>query len=338
MAPNCANADCAVELRESAAVRLVNDNFADVKLKGNDKIISIGAATNNTIIRVHRVEVDPTSLFMRVTCTIKKRSDMEDYLKHEFSKHPLTLFDRGAMRKTDKSVLSHNLKADPISASELGHKYYVVDGGHLLHIVAWPVNCTYGDVIVNYVNFVTANYGTQCTVCFDGYSNPPSSTTVSEQNHRSDKNISPAVVFDDSPPVVNSQRCILGNRSSKSRLISKIIDSLTLKSVSSCQSQGDADYLISSIVLAHAENMTYHVVLVAKDTDLLVLLSHGSKTENAFMQYDKDHIYNIHSIKIKMNPVVLHHILLIHAISGCDTVSAVYGVGKEKGTGGVGKW
>ena len=89
MAPNCANADCAVELRDSAAVRLVNDNFADVKLKGNDKIISIGAATNNTTIRGHRVEVDPTSLFMRVTCTIKKRSDMEGYLKHEFSKHPL---------------------------------------------------------------------------------------------------------------------------------------------------------------------------------------------------------------------------------------------------------
>ena len=74
---------------------------------------------------------------MRVTCTIKKRSDMDGYLKHEFSKHPLPLFDRGAMRKADKSVLAHNLKAAvvPISTGELGHKYYVVDGGHLLHIV-----------------------------------------------------------------------------------------------------------------------------------------------------------------------------------------------------------
>ena len=124
----------------------------------------------------------------------------------------------------------------------------------------------------------------------------------------------------------------MANRSNKSRLISKIIDSLTLKGVSSCQSQGDADYLISSIVLAHAENMTYHVVLVAKDTDILVMLLHSSKTENVFMQYDKDHIYNKygHSIKIKMKRVVSHHILLIHAISGCDTVSAVYGVGKKK--------
>ena len=177
-------------------------------------------------------------------------------------------------------------------------------------------------MIVNYVNFVFANHGTQCTVCFDGYSNPSSSIKVSEQNRRSDKNISPAVVFDDSTLVIYSQRCILANRSIKARLISKIIDSLTLKGVSSCQNQGDAEYLISSIVLAHVENMTCPVILVAKDTDILVMLLHGSKTENVVMQYDKDNIYNIHSNKIKMNPVVLHHILLIHAISGCDTVSA----------------
>ena len=31
--PNCANVDCAVELGNNAAVRLVNDNFADVEQK-----------------------------------------------------------------------------------------------------------------------------------------------------------------------------------------------------------------------------------------------------------------------------------------------------------------
>ena len=155
-------------------------------------------------------------------------------------------------------------------------------------------------MIVNYVNFVIANYGTQCSVCFDGYSNPSSPTKVSEQNRQSDKNISPAVVFDDSTPVINSQRYVLANLSNKARLISTIIDSLTLKGVPSCQSQGDADYLISSIALAHAENMTCPVVLVAKYTDLLVMLLHDSKTENVFMQYDKDHNIIIYiALKLK---------------------------------------
>ena len=31
-----------------------------------------------------------------------------------------------------------------------------------------------------------------------------------------------------------------------------------------------------------------------------------------------------------MNPVVLHHILLLHAISGWDTMSSVYDVTVEK--------
>ena len=87
--------------------------------------------------------------------------------------------------------------------------------------------------------------------------------------------------------------------------------------------------------------MTCPVVLVAKDTDRLVMLLHGSKTENVFMQYVKDHNIGLHSITIKIYPVVLHPVLLIHAISGCDTVSAVYGVGKKHlkvNTCCFGKW
>ena len=37
VAPNCANADCAVELG-NGAIRLVYENFADFKLKKNDKL------------------------------------------------------------------------------------------------------------------------------------------------------------------------------------------------------------------------------------------------------------------------------------------------------------
>ena len=85
----------------------------------------------------------------------------------------------------------------------------------------------------------------------------------------------------------------MANRSNKARLISQIIDSLILKGVSSYQIQGDVDYLISSIVLAHAANMTCPAVLVREDTNIPVMLLHDSKTDNVFMQYDKDHIYNI---------------------------------------------
>lgn len=332
VAPVCANAECAVEVGEQVAAHLTGLNFADAKLKRNDKVTSIGAATNSTTVRGHDVEIDPTLLFMRVTCTIKKSSDMEKHLKHEFSKQPPSLFDKGTMRKTAKSVLAQQLKTlvAPISASTLQHPYYVIDGGYLLHSVTWPLNCSYGDVCANYVSYVINNYGTDCTVCFDGYTNVSMSTKVAEQNRRGDPNASADVIFDETTSVTNSRQSILANRNNKARIISKVMEGLRAECVRCCQSVADADYLIANTTIVQADNMQRPVVLVGNDTDLLVMLINGSRTDNVYMQYARDSVYSVHSITQTMNPSVHQHILIAHAISGCDTVSALYGVGKKK--------
>ena len=83
--------------------------------------------------------------------------------------------------------------------------------------------------------------------------------------------------------------------------------------------------------------MQFPVVLVGNDTDLLVMLIHGSKTKNVYMQFGKDSAYNVHSIVQNLKSSVSRHILIAHAISGCDTVSALYGVGGKKGNSRVGK-
>ena len=41
-------------------------------------------------------------------------------------------------------------------------------------------------------------------------------------------------------------------------------------------------------------------------------------------------IYNIIDIQNALHEVVKKHILFAHAVTGCDTVSALYGVGKLK--------
>lgn len=182
VAPATANADRAIEAGEEAAKRLTAMNYADAKLKINDKVISIGAANNSAIVRGHQVEIDPISLFIRVTCVIGNRADMKDHLKHEFSKHPPSLFDNGVMRKNIKSVFASVLKAhvDPFSIDNLQNPLHVIDGGHMLHSVTWPCVCTYQDVINNYVAYVLSNYGPEALVCFDGYSNLPMSTKAAE--------------------------------------------------------------------------------------------------------------------------------------------------------------
>ena len=157
VAPKCSNADCAAELGIEAAARLTGQNYSDVKLKRNDRVISIGAATNTATVHGQDIEVDPTLLFMRVTCVIRKPSDMGNQIKHEFSKQPPALFQKGVMRKNTKSLLAKHLKAPvvPVSGNSPENSYYVVDGGHILQSVTSSVERTYDDVCDTCVKRVT---------------------------------------------------------------------------------------------------------------------------------------------------------------------------------------
>lgn len=339
VAPKCCNADSAVELGIQAAASLTGQNYSDVKLKRNDRIISIGAATNTATVRGQDVEVDPTLLFMRVTCVIQKPSDMEDYLKHEFSKQPPALFEKGVMRKNNKSALAKILKEPvvPVSGNSIENSYYVVDGGHLLQSVKWPDKCTYDDVCDNYVKHVLRNYGKDCTICFDGYTDLSMSTKVGEQNRRSVKNSSADIVFASNTPVTNNQYSVLANRTNKSWVIQQLKKRFISEGVACCQSPADADYLICNTALNFAESNARPVVLVGTDTDLLVMLVDRATTDNIYMQYSRESVYNIQSIQQKIGSQIRQHILIAHAITGCDTTSGMYGIGKKKAIDVLGK-
>ena len=61
--PATANADRANEPGELAADQLTGKNYADVKLERNDKVISIGVATNGAEVRGCQVEINTLPLF-----------------------------------------------------------------------------------------------------------------------------------------------------------------------------------------------------------------------------------------------------------------------------------
>ena len=105
-----ANPDRAFQLGKTAANTLSGQNYADVKLKRSDRVISIGAASDSVAIRGKEVEIDPMSLFLRVTCTINNPTDLKDHLAYEFSKYPPSMFLNGMMRKTAKNALANTLK------------------------------------------------------------------------------------------------------------------------------------------------------------------------------------------------------------------------------------
>jgi len=151
---------------------------------------------NAGVVRGQEVELNPTLLFMRVTCVVTDRAEMAKNLEFEFSKQPTTLFEKGIMRKNVKSVLAHILqKPVTAAASAPPGSHFVIDGGYLVHLVSWPKDCTHAGVCNSYVDFVLKLYGQNSSVVFDGY------TDTSEQDRRASRITSPDIVVSLDAPV-----------------------------------------------------------------------------------------------------------------------------------------
>ena len=139
VAESSANAEDAYSIGKNVADKLTGKTYGDVKLKRTEKVISVSAAINSNL------------LLMRVTCIIKKKTEMKEYLSHEFARKPPSLFDKGLMRKNTKSDLSHLLKGVVCVSEHLEDPHYVLDGGYLLQTVVWP---TVGTMMMSAMNIL----------------------------------------------------------------------------------------------------------------------------------------------------------------------------------------
>ena len=72
------------------------------------------------------------------------------------------------------------------------------------------------------------------------------------------------------------------------------------------------------------------VVVVADDTDILILLQHHfrpAEHESVYLQTSSK-LISIEIIKCSIDPVLSKSLLFMHALSGCDTTSRSYCIGK----------
>ena len=95
--------------------------------------------------------------------------------------------------------------------------------------------------------------------------------------------------------------------------------------------EANADTKIVSTALNLAMCNSEDVVIVANDTDIaMMLLYHWSKEcdNMIFYQEREQKGWNMSSISQKLGDLREHHLLFVHAWSGCNTVSTTFGKGK----------
>ena len=329
IADQSVNCDDAVQLGAAAASKLTGKPFSEISLHRNDKVKTIVHKSNVTV-KGQKTSMNSSLLFNRITCVLKDKSEMEGFLCYELASPPPSIFSDGVMRKNTKSTLGVLLKSFVSSSNTTPNNcQFVLDGGNLLHSVVWRNPSTYYELCQSYTNYVLKHYGVGTIVIFDGYEYV--STKTSEQLRRSNKTTSSDIMFDSNMQTTTTQGAFLSNSHNKKLFIKLLSGYLTREGIKTDQARADADALIVSTALNSA-SASHPVAVVGKDTDLLVMLV-ALATEDLDLHMmcsvNPKEVYNINDIRAKVGHVS-NYLMPLHAITGCDTVSALYNQGKRK--------
>ena len=132
-------------------------------------------------------------------------------------------------------------------------------------------------------------------------------------------------------PTTTTQSAFLANSNNKKRLIHTLCEMMHSPGICVKQADANADTLIVSTALSIEESQALPVV-VGTDTDLLVMLvARTTTTTDIYMlcRSSPTTLYSILEIQRAIGDTK-KYLLFLHAVTGCDTVSAIYRQGKRK--------
>jgi len=278
--------------------------------------------------------VDPILLFQRLVCAGMNQDDFPNMFSHELSSYPTALFEaKSLMRPANKSSLAHSLWTKMQRPSSCpSNVQFILDGGALIHKLPWTKGETWEEIMLMYCNYVGKKYG-QAIVVFDGYIDSPS-TKDQAHTRRNNGCVGVEVHFEENMKLHMKKDDFLCNPKNKQRFIQMLSQKLETSGCEVHQSTGDADLLIVKTALASAQER--ETIVIASDTDILVLLIHHTDItkHDVWLQSEakkeSSKCWNIAATKNHLGASVCSAILFAHAFLGCDTTSRIYGIGKNK--------
>ena len=90
---------------------------------------------------------------------------------------------------------------------------------------------------------------------------------------------------------------------------------------------GDADVDITKAAVTLS--LQYTTTLIGEDTDLLVLFIYLYLRSDKIRPNGSIKVYNINHLKEILGHDMCSYLLFIHAMTGCDTTSRIFGIGKK---------
>jgi len=257
-----------------------NKSYNDAVIKKSDLVRTMADIQGRNVCVGKKLPWNSKILFSRLLAVAQRHPDVQSLFAYELTTYPSSLFSApSVMRKTAKSVLAREITKNVVETEiHLSATSFVIDGGWLLHKVKWQAGGIYADVLRQYVQYVSRNYGRNAVIVFDGYGNGPS-TKYHEHDIRASK-CAPDVAFNDHLPSYSNQAAFLANENNKKVLVDHLKTEYESSGFSVFQAEHDADMLIVSKSLEFA-NHGVPVNVVANDTDILIMLVHHFRSTMA---------------------------------------------------------
>ena len=326
--------DRAEEVGHSIMEQMDNKSFAEVVMRRASQVRTLSVIFKKVQSGNKHIVVDPDVLFARLLLVMAQSGNMESCFCHELTTLPSALFSDSGLRKTNKSMLAKEITRAVDNTLQVHTTCkYVVDGGCLLRRVVWPKSGTYLDVVHVYLGYIQRHYK-DCVVVFDGYCNGPS---LKDHEHiRRASAPAPLVSIEDHMPVYRNQSAFLMNCENKHCFVGMLSRHMKECGLEVLQAQNDADTLIARTALDIAASKE-EVVVVADDTDVLVLLVHHFKPDMADISVLSEitrirnprmSVVSVRAVRNSIDNTAAEQLLAVHALSGCDTTSALFGHGK----------
>ena len=210
---------------------------------------------------------------------------------------------------------------------------HVLDGGSLLHRVPWQLGTRYGEIAESYADFALRHYGPATSVVFDGYKE---GSSIKDSTHqRRGRSMHPVVCFTADTEFSGKKEELLSRDTNKQILIRMISDQLRERDCTVVNAHGDAD--VDIVKMAVEPSLKHTTTLIGEDTDILVVLLYYAQGDvmNLYFRSDKPEadgtieVYHINRIQEVLGHEICSQLMSIHAMTGSETTSRIFGVGNK---------
>ena len=336
------NVERADEIGRKIQSSITGRSIGNMSFKRSEQVVTFSVMKKGVSIAPgEKIHVSTAELSQRLIAiaSLSQQPDPNLYSYELSSVAPAIFTDDGVMRKTQKSQLGKyltELSSDICvkSVTPMESKINVIDGCAVLQQLPWPKVGTVQDSVLLFVNHICANYkkftDQEPYVIFDSYG---VTTTKEPEQKRRRLNAaqSAEVVFREDLPIPSNKVGFLSNKSNKQNYIFMLDKFLTERGihVEHAGDEGDADVVIVRNAIQLAE-MNETVKVISEDTDILIMLLHHVSGQQSVYMQTKTKLIDIKMAQAVIGEPVCKLLPFVHAMSGCDTTSSFFGLGKVK--------